>query len=78
MADNLIRRAIRCIGPISVNHFMKMALASPSTGYYRVNVLIGSGGDFITSPEINSSFGTVIYPKCTLDNRQLDDEEKRW
>ncbi|KAG0682143.1 hypothetical protein C6P40_003606 [Pichia californica] len=61
--DNLtivLKNMIKTTGPISVSNFMKECLINPNYGYYTTrNPLDNKTGDFITSPEISSTFGEI-------------------
>lgn len=48
-------------GWIEFSRFMEMALYAPGLGYYSAGMQkFGSGGDFVTAPEISSLFGRTL------------------
>lgn len=51
----------KATGPLSFSTYMQLCLSHPTHGYYMnsSNKVFGSGGDFITSPEISQVFGEV-------------------
>jgi NADH dehydrogenase [ubiquinone] 1 alpha subcomplex assembly factor 7 len=55
-----IRRRIAVRGPMPVADYMRLCLAHPEHGYYVKRDPLGSGGDFITAPEISQMFGELI------------------
>jgi len=55
-----IAELIEAQGPMSVAQFMTIALLDPKEGYYATRDPLGSGGDFITAPEVSQMFGEMI------------------
>ncbi|GMM31158.1 hypothetical protein DAMA08_039030 [Martiniozyma asiatica (nom. inval.)] len=56
----IIKNMIKTTGPIPIASFMKECLINPNYGYYTTrNPLDSKTGDFITSPEISSTFGEI-------------------
>ena len=55
-----IRRRIESVGSLSVAQYMALCLTHPEHGYYVSRAPIGSGGDFITAPEISQMFGELL------------------
>jgi len=47
-------------GPLSVAQYMATALTHPRYGYYVTRNPLGSGGDFITAPDISQTFGEML------------------
>src|SRR5688572_9997723 len=59
--EDIIREVIQKNGPISFRDFMEMALYAPGIGYYTSrDTTVGTKGDFMTGPSINSIFGTMV------------------
>jgi len=47
-------------GPLSLAHYMALALTHPQHGYYTSRHPLGAAGDFTTAPEISQLFGEMI------------------
>lgn len=52
----IFQRLIANYGPISLSHYM----GESNARYYAGKDPLGSGGDFITAPEISQMFGELI------------------
>jgi len=63
---NLVRTRIReCGGAITFDTFMELALYAPGLGYYSAGSLkLGSGGDFVTAPELSDLFSRCVARQC--------------
>jgi SAM-dependent MidA family methyltransferase len=62
----LIREEIRAHGGwLSFERFMELALYAPGLGYYSAgSQKIGSGGDFVTAPEMSDLFSRCLAEQC--------------
>ena len=60
--QTMIRDKIHAAGDwIPFEQFMNLALYAPGMGYYNSGATkLGSGGDFVTAPEISSLFGRTL------------------
>ncbi|KAH9481716.1 Protein arginine methyltransferase NDUFAF7, mitochondrial [Psilocybe cubensis] len=60
--EKIILDHIKTTGPISFATYMQLCLSHPTDGYYMnpEHKVFGSGGDFITSPEISQTFGELV------------------
>ncbi|MFE0014784.1 class I SAM-dependent methyltransferase [Mesorhizobium sp. NPDC059054] len=59
----LKRRIIELIstaGPIPTSEYMALCLFDPEAGYYTTREPFGTGGDFITAPEVSQMFGELV------------------
>ena len=62
----ILRARIEREGPLPVDAYMRACLAHPEHGYWRSAESIGTGGDFITAPEISQVFGELIGVWCSV------------
>lgn len=54
-----------CGGWLSFERFMELALYAPGLGYYSAGSWkLGSGGDFVTAPEVSELFGRCVAEQC--------------
>lgn len=61
VADHIRRCIDRSGGSIGFAEYMHEALYAPGLGYYSAGAAkLGSGGDFVTAPEISPLFGRVL------------------
>ena len=62
----ILRARIEREGPLPIDAYMRTCLAHPEHGYWRSAESIGTGGDFITAPEISQVFGELIGLWCAV------------
>jgi SAM-dependent MidA family methyltransferase len=62
----MLREAIVAAGGwLSFERYMELALYAPGLGYYSAgSAKIGSGGDFVTAPEISDLFSRCVARQC--------------
>ena len=62
----LIRTELAAAGGwLSFERFMELALYAPGLGYYSAGSWkLGSGGDFVTAPEVSELFGRCVAVQC--------------
>jgi SAM-dependent MidA family methyltransferase len=69
----MIRDEIRCLGPISCERFIELALYHPRLGYYSQDRLrIGRRGDFITNVSVGKLFGEILADQIVELWERLD------
>jgi NADH dehydrogenase [ubiquinone] 1 alpha subcomplex assembly factor 7 len=62
----LLRARITRDGPMPVDDYIRACVADPEHGYWQRAETIGTGGDFITSPEISQVFGELLGLWCAV------------
>jgi len=64
--EALIRTELATSGGwLSFERFMELALYAPGLGYYSAGSRkLGSGGDFVTAPEVSELFGRCLAGQC--------------
>lgn len=64
--EALIRQTLQeCGGAMDFQQFMALSLYAPGLGYYRAGTRkFGSGGDFVTAPELSSLFSRCLARQC--------------
>ena len=73
--SEVIRQRIRQEGPLPFATYADLALYHPEFGYYiRAGQRSGRDGDFITSVDFRSSFGTILAAQCAEMWRHLDSD----
>lgn len=62
----LVRAELAAAGGwLSFERFMELALYAPGLGYYSAGAWkLGSGGDFVTAPEVSGLFGRCVAAQC--------------
>lgn len=66
MLKRVLVDAIKTRGPLTIPSYMQACLTNPDYGYYASKTkqphtgILGSAGDFITSPEISQVFGELL------------------
>jgi SAM-dependent MidA family methyltransferase len=65
VATRLREAIVAAGGWLSFERFMELALYAPGLGYYSAgSAKIGSGGDFVTAPEISDLFSQCVARQC--------------
>jgi SAM-dependent MidA family methyltransferase len=65
VAARLHAEIARAGGWLSFERYMELALYAPGLGYYSAgSAKIGSGGDFVTAPEISDLFSRCVARQC--------------
>jgi NADH dehydrogenase [ubiquinone] 1 alpha subcomplex assembly factor 7 len=66
-----LKESIRRDGSMSVAGYMQACLQDSEHGYYRRQPVLGTGGDFVTAPEISQVFGELIGLWCAVVWQQM-------
>jgi len=75
--ESVIRNAIAQSGMIGIGEYMAQCLTGDGGYYRRTHDPIGTGGDFITAPEISQIFGELIG-LWAVDQWQKSSAPKPW
>ena len=59
-----LKARIKRQGPITLHDYMEAVLTDPEFGYYIVRDPFGTGGDFITAPDVCQIFGELLGLWC--------------
>ena len=75
--ESIIKDIIASRGKISFREFMDLALYHPEHGYYMsARKKIGKEGDFYTSPDVHSVFGTTIMKQLREMKKLLPEDSQ--
>ena len=65
VATHIRAELVAAGGWLSFDRFMELALYAPGLGYYSAgSVKLGTGGDFVTAPEVSELFGRCLARQC--------------
>jgi SAM-dependent MidA family methyltransferase len=65
LATRIREQLIAAGGWLSFERFMELALYAPGLGYYSAgSVKLGTGGDFVTAPEMSDLFSRCLARQC--------------
>jgi len=65
LLDHIRADIVAAGGAITFARFMELALYAPGLGYYRAGARkFGSGGDFVTAPELSPLFSRCLARQC--------------
>jgi len=65
VAERILAEIRAAGGWVSFERFMELALYAPGLGYYSAgSAKLGTGGDFVTAPEVSDLFGRCLARQC--------------